>query len=209
MEITCIGHSGFLVVLPGFNFIFDYFTDKKRIVKPEIFKNKRTCVFVSHNHFDHYNVKIFDWKNLGNIEYIIDRGCHIPEKDKNASITGVSEGDKISFFGGEAVVSAYGSTDEGVSFLVTAGGFTIFHAGDLNDWYWEDESTHEELAHDEEKYLRIIKKLAGQKINVAFIPEDPRLKHNAGRGIEHFKKIAAPEKIIPMHFPGGDGIKYL
>jgi len=34
------------------------------------------------------------------------------------------------------------------------------------------------------------------------------LKNNAGRGIEYFKKIVAPGRIIPMHFPGNDGIKY-
>jgi L-ascorbate metabolism protein UlaG (beta-lactamase superfamily) len=106
-------------------------------------------------------------------------------------------------------VKTYGSTDIGVSFLVTACGLTIFHAGDLNDWYWEEESTPEELLQDEENYLKIIRKLAGHKIDVAFIPEDPRLKHNAGRGVAHFKKIVAPEKIIPMHFPGNDGVRYL
>lgn len=31
------------------------------------------------------------------------------------------------------------STDEGVAFLVTAEGRTVFHAGDLNWWHWEGE----------------------------------------------------------------------
>ena len=31
------------------------------------------------------------------------------------------------------------STDEGVAFLVEAEGKSIYHAGDLNWWYWEGE----------------------------------------------------------------------
>ena len=207
IKVTCIGHSGFLVETDEYNLIFDYFTDKKNVIKPEVFKDKKTCVFVSHHHRDHYNTKIFDWINQGNIVYIIDSGCKITDTE----IITVHEGDNIDIFDGEINVKTYGSTDEGVSFLVnlTTDNFVIFHAGDLNDWYWEDESTPEELTEYEENYLEIIKKLAGQKIDIAFIPQDPRLKHNAGRGIEYFKEIVAPEMIIPMHFPGNDGVKYL
>lgn len=208
MEITCIGHSGFLIELPEYNIIFDYFKDKKSVITPEIFKDKNTCVCVSHTHHDHYNTKIFDWSSLGDVTYILDNGCKVPEKFANEKIITVRESNDFDIFGGAVNVKTYGSTDEGVSFLVTAGDFVIFHAGDLNDWYWEDESTPEELIQDEESYLCIIKKLAGQKIDIAFIPNDPRLKHNAGRGIDHFKRIVAPKKIIPMHFPGNDGVKY-
>ena len=207
MEIICIGHSGFLIKLPEYNFIFDYYTDKKSVVTPEIFKDKKTCVFVSHSHHDHYNKKIFDWASFGDVVYVIDNGCPFPDSCV-AEIIRVGEGETIDIFGGAVNVKTYGSTDEGVSFLVAAGGSVIFHAGDLNDWYWEDESTPEELITDEENYLRIIKKLAGQKIDVAFIPEDPRLKHHADRGIQHFKEIVSPKRIIPMHFPGNDGLKY-
>jgi L-ascorbate metabolism protein UlaG (beta-lactamase superfamily) len=210
MEITCIGHSGFLIRRSEYNLIFDYFTDKKSVLNPGIFKNKKTCVFVSHAHRDHYNKKIFDWSTQGDIIYIIDAGCSAPD---NKEIIKVREGDNFGIFGDGVNIKTYGSTDEGVSFLTTVksedlGGNVIFHAGDLNDWYWEDESTPEELAEDEENYLRIIKQLAGEKIDVAFIPEDPRLKQNASRGIKYFKEIVAPSRIIPMHFPGNDGLKY-
>ena len=208
MKITCIGHSGFLIELPEYNFIFDYFTDKKSVIEPEIFKDKSTCVFVSHSHYDHYNTRIFDWSVWGNILYILDNGCKIPDKSKHEKIIKACEGENFTILDGAIDVKIYGSTDEGVSFLVTAGSSAIFHAGDLNDWYWEDESTPEELIADEESYLRIIRKLAGQRVDTAFIPEDPRLKHNAGRAILHFKKIVAPERIIPMHFPGNDGLIY-
>jgi L-ascorbate metabolism protein UlaG (beta-lactamase superfamily) len=154
---------------------------------------------VSHSHYDHYSKKIFGWAAFGDITYIFDAGCKVPE-NAGAKITKVKEGEDFDVFEGGVKIKTYGSTDIGVSFLVAAGGFTVFHSGDLNDWYWEDESTPEELRSDEAAYIEIIKKLAGQKIDAAFIPEDPRLGKNAGRGIRHFKEIVNPKKIIPMHF---------
>ena len=206
MQVTCIGHSGFLVELPKYNLIFDYYTDRKSVIIPDVFRDKTTCVFVSHSHYDHYNTKIFDWSSWGNVIYILDSGCKVSNNIKN--IITAREGNDFDILNGEINVKIYGSTDEGVSFLVTVDGSTIFHAGDFNDWYWEEESTPDELIQDEENYLCIIRKLARQRIDIAFIPEDPRLKHNAGRGIEHFKEIVEPGKIIPIHFPNNDGLIY-
>ena len=45
-------------------------------------------------------------------------------------------------------------------------------------------------------------------LDVTFIPEDPRLGEHAGRGIQQFKEIVNPGRIVPMYFPGNDGIKY-
>jgi len=205
MNITCIGHSGFLVSLPSFNLIFDYYTDKTSVISPEIFMNKKTCVFVSHGHSDHYNQDIFEWNSYGDILYVIDAGCSTPDDDR---IIKMHEGENIKPFEGAINVNAYGSTDEGLSFLVSVDDITLFHAGDLNDWYWEGESTSEKLLESEENYLRIIKQLVGQHIDVAFMPQDPRLGVHADRGIQHFKDIVAPLRVIPMHFPGNDGMKY-
>ena len=203
MNITCTGHSGFLVQINGYNLIFDYFTDEKNIITPGIFEGKKTCVFVSHNHGDHYNKKIFDWMGLGDITYVLEKDC---KTDKE--VVTIAEGDEISLFEGDISVKAYGSTDEGVSFLLSVGDTALFHAGDLNDWYWEDELSSEELAQWEENYLRIIRQLSGVHIDVAFIPEDPRLGPHSRRGIEHFEKIVGAGKIVPMHFPGNAGIRY-
>ncbi|MEI3154718.1 MAG: hypothetical protein V8S95_06185 [Odoribacter sp.] len=43
-------------------------------------------------------------------------------------------------------IKAFGSTDIGISFLIDIDNIRIFHAGDLNNWHWEEESTPEEIA---------------------------------------------------------------
>ena len=218
MKITCIGHSGFLVELNSCNLIFDYFKDTCGVVTPQIL-GKKTFVFVSHVHADHYSRKIFKWSEQGDITYILESGCHIPHSAPQGVVK-IGEGEEISIeYGangenskndkdgeeGHIKVKTYGSTDIGVSFLVETDGLNIFHAGDLNCWYWEDESTPEELIDDENRYLDIIKDIAGQKIDIAFMPEDPRLGKHSGRGIKQFEEIVAPARIIPMHFPGNEG----
>ena len=206
MKITCIGHSGFLVELNSCNLIFDYFKDTRNVVTPEVFA-KKTFVFVSHAHADHYSRKIFQFSEHGNVTYILESGCTIP-RSAPQGIVKISEGEETSLENGLVKIKAYGSTDVGCSFLVGVDGLQIFHAGDLNCWYWEDESTPEELEEDEKRYLDIIKGIAGQKIDIAFIPEDPRLGKHSGRGIKQFEEIVAPIKIIPMHFPGNEGKVY-
>ena len=203
VKITCIGHSGFLVELDGYNLIFDYYTDEKGVITPEVFKGKRTCVFVSHNHYDHYSKGIFEWAEFGEVAYVLENDC-----DADREVFRVGEGDELALFDGHIEVKAYGSTDEGVSFLVKAGDVCIFHAGDLNDWHWTGEMNAGELAEMEAGYLRVLDRLVGTDIDVAFIPRDRRLREHAERGIKSFEKIVGARKIVPMHFPGNAGVVY-
>ena len=75
----------------------------------------------------------------------------------------------------------------------------IFHAGDLNVWYWYDEPEKENLA-SEANCRREYEKLEGQPIDVAFLPLDPRLREHAPRGIALFMECAGAREIFPMHY---------
>ena len=202
MKITRIGHSGFLIELLQLNLVFDYFTDKAGVMTQEIFSGRKTCVFVSHNHGDHFNPQIFKWAGVGDVSYVLDTECKTPEM---ANIHKLEVGRSLDLPEYDVSVKAFGSTDEGLSYLVKTQGTVIFHAGDLNSWYWEDEKTPEELESSEGEYLSIIKELPVEEIDVAFIPEDPRLGRHADRAVKLFEKLLRPGRIIPMHFPGQDG----
>jgi len=200
MEITriiCIGHSGFLVELPEYNLIFDYFTDKNNIITPEIFKNKNTCVFASHSHYDHYNKKIFDWNGWGDIIYILDSGCAATD---SPDIIKMREGDEVMLPGGQVSVKAYGSTDEGVSFLVRVENNTVFHAGDLNLWHWREVSTLREIEQAEHDFHSVVKPLQDKEIDLAFFPVDPRQGSLYDAGANYFVMAVKPRVLIPMHW---------
>lgn len=195
MKITYIGHSGFLVELEHMVLLFDYYRGKI----PVLPKEKKVFVFVSHRHQDHFNPKIFELaKEHENIFYVISSDiwkANIPEYLWNQSVQ-LKPFERWERDG--LKVLTLKSTDEGVAFCVTAEGKKIYHAGDLNDWHWNEESDEWNLRMFG-RYKKFTQPLKGQEIDVGFIPMDPRQEENYALGLEWFLQIANCKKIYPMH----------
>ena len=85
------------------------------------------------------------------------------------------------------------STDEGVAFLVRVKGITLYHAGDLNWWHWEEEGPeyNEKMKRD---YQAEIGTIEGEHIDLAFVPLDPRLEEAYGWGIDYFMRVKYGEE---------------
>ena len=68
--------------------------------------------------------------------------------------------------------------------MIEAQGKLIFHAGDLNNWHWKDESTPQEVAEAEGNYLKELDIIAKytQAMDVVMFPVDPRLGTDFMRG---------------------------
>ena len=67
MEITYIGHSGFLVETGACYFIFDYYKGEIPVLDAE----KDIYVFCSHSHHDHFNPEIFQLlKDYPKVRYV-------------------------------------------------------------------------------------------------------------------------------------------
>lgn len=198
--ITCIEHSGFLYQDEQVNLIFDYYTDPEKIISPALFQGRKTYVFVSHAHPDHYSHKIKKWQTYAHaqVTYILDAGI-APFSDR---CTLVNEGDRFTLDGGIEVIVC-GSTDIGVSFIVKLADRTLYHAGDLNDWYWEGEMSAGECAQMEAAFLDKVDTMRGIPIDVAFFPVDARLGPHAAKGVFLYQQRIQPRMIIPMHFFGG------
>lgn len=200
MKITLLGHSGFLVEGDTACLVFDYYTDELGLVDQLPFGEKPVVFFASHSHHDHYNKRIL--KHAGkSVGYVLDAGIAKPPV---GNVIALSKGKSAEVLG--VAVVAFGSTDQGISFLVELEGRKLFHAGDLNDWYWEEESTAEELLHDEQWFLNEIEPLKSSRPDAAFFPVDARLGRHAMRGPLHFAQQASPKLLIPMHLCGGEGL---
>jgi L-ascorbate metabolism protein UlaG (beta-lactamase superfamily) len=172
MRVTYWRHSGFSVELGDLTLLFDYIGGGFQ--KPA----GSTIAFISHEHGDHVSEAVYALAD--------------------EVVRGMAEGEARTVLG--AQVTAYGSTDEGVSFLVRAGGKSVFHAGDLNYWHWRHESTPAEIADARRGYERVLHTLAGEQIDLAFFPVDPRMGAGHAEGAEMFLKQIAPNVLIPMHF---------
>jgi len=200
-------HSGFAVKTENYLLIFDYYDDKPEkgirglengvVSDLDLKEYENICVFVSHGHYDHFNRVIFDWAEVNpKVQYFLSSDVPIRENKQNYHKMGPYQ----EFIKDDFQVKTYGSTDIGVSFLVKVDGLNIFHAGDLNCWYWYYESTSQELEEDYDKFINEMKKMMGEQVDIAFFPVDPRLKEYFYMGGEYFIKHMKPKLFVPMHF---------
>lgn len=198
-KITYLVHSGFSVETANHYLLFDYCPslERKPAVTSEFLKTKRNVyVFISHSHGDHFDPAVLQWgKTNPEINYVISSDVPVPSGQCKGQILSAYE----SWENESVKVETFGSTDEGISFLVQADGLSIFHAGDLNWWRWKGE-TPEEQACAERIFKEEMEKMAGRKIDIAFFPVDRRLEEYFSIGAEYFAAQFQPSLLIPMHF---------
>ncbi|MDR1102301.1 MAG: MBL fold metallo-hydrolase, partial [Tannerella sp.] len=141
------------------------------------------------------------WKRLRpDIQYLFSSDIPKHGKTKSADAVYLAKGD--SWCDDVVTVQAFGSTDVGVSFLVDAEGKRLFHAGDLNNWHWNEESTPEEVEAAGRSFLAEVALLAQttDRLDLAMFPVDARLGKDYMLGAEQFVDRIQTAVFSPMHF---------
>lgn len=216
MKLTYIFHSGFSVETERCIMIFDFWMDPADVLPGILESDKPKYVFASHFHEDHFSRKIFEWKKTaGNITYILSKDILKRRRaQKEEADAWLAKGGKWS--DGMVSVTATGSNDSGVSWIVETGGQRIFHAGDLNNWYarfltedygggiiHSDEFNADIDPAREDKIfvgeLKDIRKIA-DRFDVAMFPVDGRIGNGYTRGCRQFIEMFGTGFLVPMHF---------
>ena len=190
MTVTYLYHSGFVVEFDDIVLVFDYYKGEL----PETVRGKKLYVFSSHYHKDHFQYKVFDWALEYDATYVLSKD--IRTKGPEGRTVKVKRRQNLSV--DELQIQTLRSTDEGVAFLVRVKGITLYHAGDLNWWHWEEES-EEFNRWQEDTYKQQIKLLNGRKIDLSFVTVDPRLGNNQFLGIDFFMQQVKTGYVLPMH----------
>ncbi len=205
MTVTYIYHSGFMIETQHLILIFDYYKDPSDIVRRTIDHcDKPVYFFVSHRHPDHFNPAIFNFASQNSpIRYIIS--ADVRKKLKHMEVLSSIDFLKVgeSYADNWLTVLATPSTDVGVSFCVSIEDASIFHAGDLNDWHWKDESTQKEINKAEGDFKSALNKIheAGfSQFKIAMFPVDPRMGSDFEEGAKMFVREFEVEHFFPMHF---------
>ena len=204
-KITYLVHSGFSVETSDHFLLFDYCPSLVRnpIITSEFLKTKKNIyVFVSQSCEDHFDTDILHWQKPNPaITYVFSSDVFFDRSDINChkfhTMSSYEQWTDRSI-----EIKTFGSTDEGVSFLVQADGLSVFHAGHLNWWRWKEE-TQEERNYAEKIFKDEVDKIVGQKIDIAFFPVVGSLEDHAALGAEYFAAKLQPKLLIPMHL-GGD-----
>jgi serine/threonine-protein phosphatase 6 regulatory ankyrin repeat subunit A/serine/threonine-protein phosphatase 6 regulatory ankyrin repeat subunit B len=158
-------HSGWAVKTKNNLLIFDYWHFKDNLdtkfidngyINPDELKDLNVTVFVSHTHRDHYDPRIFEWKDkVKNINYVfgfddeVDVDYTFVKPRKPETINGVR-------------VNPVVSTDGGVAFLVEADGVSIYHSGDHANFDRENPIEHN-------REIDYLAKCCDQ-VDIAFLP---------------------------------------
>lgn len=194
MTVTYLYHSGFVVEFDDIVLVFDYYKGEL----PETVRGKKLYVFSSHYHKDHFQYKVFDWALEYDATYVLSKD--IRTKGPEGRTVKVKRRQNLSV--DELQIQTLRSTDEGVAFLVRVKGITLYHAGDLNWWHWEEEGPeyNEKMKRD---YQAEIGTIEGEHIDLAFVPLDPRLEEAYGWGIDYFMRHTETIRLFPMHLRGG------
>jgi ankyrin repeat protein len=199
--IWYLGNSGWAIKTKRKLLIFDYHTfvgpqaDEPWLanghINPEEIKDQDVYVFVTHEHGDHFNPVIFDWKkSINGIEYILGFAS---EKASEATVLLPREKKTID----DMEVSTIASTDAGVGFLVKVDGLTIFHAGD----HACKQKDLNEIYTDEIDYLAD----KSSSVDLAFLPitgcgfRDPEA---VKTGILYALEKLNPDVMFPQHILG-------
>mgnify|MGYP003226512673 FL=1 len=204
MQLTYIFHSGFVFETDQCILVFDYWMD------PAMY------VFASHFHEDHFTPEILTWRERR------DSICYLLSKDILRHRRARKE-DADAWLGKGATwedalvrVTATGSNDSGVSWVVETGGMRLFHAGDLNNWYARfltddyqgglvyspDFGIDVDPVKEEKRFLgelKDIRKLTG-RFDVAMFPVDGRIGNGYTRGARQFLDRFQVGLLVPMHF---------
>ena len=197
MQITYINHSGFLVETDECYYLFDYYKGSLPPLKTE----KPILVFASHSHGDHYNREIFSLlKNVGmqHITAVLAKDISPKKYPEDVAVQKVTFHEKYEL-PCHTTLETLLSTDAGVAFLIPCPEGTIYHAGDLNDWVWEGEPERNNRQMTG-SYRHEIDLLKNVKIDVSFIPLDPRQGKDYANGMLYFLKKIEVKKVFPMHY---------
>lgn len=198
IAVEYLGGSGFLVSIGETGMLFDaseHGADARRMPDGDVLSAfDKLYVFISHAHDDHFSSTVYD---LCGEQAIYVLGYDVPQPNRGIRM---NAGDEQDF--GPVHVRAFGSTDEGVSFLVEYAGIRIFHAGDLNLWHWRDESSITEIEAAEKAFYDCVEPIPQSAIDVAFFPVDPRQGSMYDAGAGYFVMTVKPRIFIPMHFQG-------
>lgn len=207
MRLTYIYHSGFAIEADGFAILIDYFKDTGKspetgFVHDELLKRPGTLyILSSHFHPDHFNADVLKWKaEKKEIVYIFSKDILKRGRAKKEDAIYLKKGD--TYEDENVSIEAFGSTDVGLSFFIHIGDRLIFHAGDLNNWHWQDESTPEEVYEAEKAYLKEVDDIikTTDRLDLAMFPVDPRIGTDFMRGARQFVDRIKVGVFVPMHF---------
>ncbi len=202
--VTFFYQSSFTVAIERTLLIFSYretdlpqLEEAYRLSEKDFYGFQNIVVFVPRNSLEHHDPVIYTWKQSFPITYVVSEDAR-KDAPNLPNVRVIAKGGSLSVAG--VSVKAFGSTDEGISLLVKAGGMRIFHAGDLNLWHWREENTLRDIAEAEDLFYQVVSEIPKDPMDLCMFPVDPNLGGFYDAGANHFIMAFKPRVFFPMHW---------
>lgn len=188
MKVTLIHHSGVLVELDHCSLLFDYYQGPLSLNL-----EKPLYIFASHAHYDHFSEKIFSLKHPHK-HYILSDDIKTHQKALMVSPHHTYHLDDLT-------IETLFSTDQGVAYIVSSQGVSIYFAGDLNNWHWLGEDEKDNIW-QKEHYLAELKRIEHRHFNLSCVVVDDRQEEVYLEGLKAFLAYTTSDAILPIHYFG-------
>ncbi|UCG87670.1 MAG: MBL fold metallo-hydrolase [Gemmatimonadota bacterium] len=199
-----IGHAGWAVKTSDHLLIFDYRESHEPPQEPSLangfidaaeIADQATIVFVTHQHGDHYDPKIFQWSDtVRDIRYVF--GWNVATDRETVRMLGSRETREI----GAVEISTINHEFDGVpevAFLVTVDGLVIYHSGDHGTVTDDPNPTFV----DNIDYLSSLRR----QIDLAFVSTFGRIGGGlVNAGDRYTIEKLRPRALFPMHRGGNE-----
>lgn len=207
IKVTYLFHSGIVLETSRCIVIIDFYlpAELAEVLRPEVERllrqQKKVYVLATHAHADHFDPVIMTWyERFRDITYILSEDIVPLLPEKTPALHFLKKGD--AYEDCQLLVKAYGSTDQGVSFYLRMNGWNLFHAGDLNNWHWNEESTEAEIEQSEADFLRELADIEKEHscLDLVCFPIDRRLGKDYMKGAGQFLGRIQTRYFVPIHF---------
>jgi len=187
MKVTHLYHSGVLVELEHHILLFDHTQGNL-----ELNSKKPLYIFVSHQHYDHYDQNIFQINHPAK--------TYILSADIKTTHHAFFVSPHQEYMIDDLKIYTLLSTDLGCAFIIEVENQTIYHAGDLNWWHWEGEPKKDN-EYQRITYQTEIKRI-NKPIHFAFVVVDKRQENDYLLGLQFFLGHVHCQYIMPIHYFG-------
>lgn len=207
-KVTYLDNAGFIVKTDKCMYVFDYYRDPAHKLVKELEHNPDIPVifFASSPHTSHYNEAIFNLAQNHRRVYVFANQVVSRIGDTETNVATLTAGDKIEDIEGTGTtVEAFGSTESGVSFVVTTSeGKTILFGGDLSPYHLDETKDRKGEQAMVEKFKTVVNRIATlyPVIDLAFLSVDPTATDDYAGGVRYLVEKIDVLNFVPMHYHG-------
>lgn len=201
MTITYLYHDGYAIETEHCITIIDFWKDPAGVVPALLASGKPIYVLCTHRHQDHFRKEVYQWREVHpNITYVFSNDIRRYTFARQPFVNWLH---RYEEYKDELIhIRTFSSTDIGVSFLIDQDGHRLFHAGDLNNWHFNEESSLQYIKKMQGEFLKAVDDLHDftPSVDIAFFPVDARMGRDYMLGPTQFIERIHVGIFFPMHF---------